>query len=100
MIKALLLTISIELPIVFLLLRRIDPRLALVIILINIITNLSLNLLLSLCFRLFDYIYLLELMIVFIEALLYYYQYQLSFKRLLLISLIANASSFLIGGLL
>lgn len=102
LIKCLLLTIIIELVISLLLGVR-DKKDILNIILVNVITNPVVVMSQVLLYLKFGYtieiigIIILEILVVFVEGLIY--RKVLSFKRInpLLLSLILNASSFLIG---
>lgn len=100
MIDALILTLIIELSILFIL-RFKDYKLYILSSIINIITNLSLNYYLeNTIFKTLTIyvivVIILEITVVFIETLLYMIYFK-KFKKSFLISLLLNASSFLLG---
>jgi len=99
--KYVALTIIIEFPIVWFLMNKQyrDKRLAITIILMNTITNLSLNTCIEYLHAV-DYYNLVtigEILVVISEAFVLRYIYDLGWKRCLMISLVANIASFVIG---
>ncbi len=100
MLDALILTLIIELSILFIL-RFKDYKLYILSSLINIGTNLSLNYYLeNTIFKTLTIyvivVIILEITVLFVEALLYMIYFK-KFKKSFLISLLLNASSFLLG---
>ena len=100
MLDALILTLIIELSILFIL-RFKDYKLYILSSIINIITNLSLNFYLeNTIFKTLTIyvivVIILEITVLFIETLLYMIYFK-KFKKSFLISLLLNASSFLLG---
>ena len=100
MLDALILTLIIELSILFIL-RFKDYKLYILSSIINIITNLSLNYYLeNTIFKTLTIyvivVIILEIAVLFIETLLYMIYFK-KFKKSFLISLLLNASSFLLG---
>jgi len=100
MIKALVITLIVELSMLYFFKEK-DYKVYVLSALINVITNLSLNyMILNIDFTKMVYYYLfvgiLEVIIVFIEALAYMLYYK-KFKKAFLISLILNSTSFLVG---
>ncbi len=100
MIKALVITLIVELAMLHFFKEK-DYKIYVLSALINTITNLSLNyMILNIPFPQMFYYYLfvgiLEVLIVFIEALAYMLYYK-KFKKAFLISLTLNGTSFLVG---
>ena len=100
MLDALILTLIIELSILFIL-RFKDYKLYILSSIINIGTNLSLNYYLeNTIFKTLTIyvivVIILEITVLFVEALLYMIYFK-KFKKSFLISLLLNASSFLLG---
>jgi hypothetical protein len=100
MLDALILTLIIELSILFIL-RFKDYKLYILSSLINIGTNLSLNYYLeNTIFKTLTIyvivVIILEITVLFVETLLYMIYFK-KFKKSFLISLLLNASSFLLG---
>ena len=100
MLDALILTLIIELSILFILRFR-DYKLYILSSLINIGTNLSLNYYLeNTIFKTLTIyvivVIILEITVLFVETLLYMIYFK-KFKKSFLISLLLNASSFLLG---
>lgn len=94
--KALLLTLFIE--VVVLLFLRVKPKVLLLSILLNCITNISLNLFIQVIppSQYFLIVLGLEILIIFIEAICYMLVIK-GFQKALKISFFCNMSSYLIG---
>lgn len=99
-IKALVITIIVEM-IVLLLIREHQYRIYLISIFINIFTNISLNIMIQFINPKYYYfiVFGLEVMIILIESFGYHLVYR-NYKRALIVSLLCNLASFLVGLLL
>lgn len=97
MMKALYLTLFIELSIILLLKVR-NLKFIMIAILVNIITNLSMNMLLNRIENHHDdwILFGFEITIILVEAMIYYLILK-DFRKAFIISLVCNLSSYLLG---
>ena len=95
LIYALLITILSE-ELVLLIMNVKDSRLYLSLLIINIITNLSMNIILQFVSNYYLWLYILEVCVFIIEGLVYLLITK-DIKKAIIISLVCNVCSYLIG---